>query len=45
MSIYEFALKYFEEKNLSTNLIKPVYFYKSKKIYDGKFSSLKSSFT
>ena len=31
MSIYEFALKYFEEKNLSTNLIKPVYFYKSKK--------------
>ena len=44
LSFYEFALKYFKENNLSTNLIKPTFFYNSKRIYNGKFSSLKSSF-
>ena len=39
ISIYEFALKYFKEKNLSTNLIKRINPNKSKTIYNGNLSS------
>ena len=45
LSYYEFALKYFKEKNFSTNLLKPVIFNSSERVYKGKFASLKSSFS
>ena len=44
LSFYEFALEYFKDKNLSTNLIEPVKFNSQKTIYNGKYSSLFSSF-
>lgn len=44
LSFYEFALEYFQDKNLSTNLIEPIEFNNKTSIYDGKYSSLCSSF-
>ena len=45
ISFYEFALKYFNENDLSNKLVKPVIFNENKQIYNGKFSSLHNSFT